>query len=206
MNYTIFFLIIIIFICSTFYFFRKRLYLYKTGKSITVIDKQTRLRLKSLEDQLRHKNNQINSYFFNFQQKNNCINQLLTIVKDIELALPVHKKDIVIELHANVKKSLTVEKNWEDFHSYFEDSQSEFYATLISKYPDLKPNDLKICSLLILNLPIKESANILSISPESLKTSRYRLRKKLNLKSKQSIVNHLISLKKENENTISQPF
>jgi len=185
--------------CSIYYCMR----LHKLTVLMKETVEQTKLQLTYLESELSSKNKQINSYFFNFQQKNSCISELQTIVMDIERALPEDKKDIVKELKANVKNSLVVEKKWEDFHSYFEESQIGANAVLMARHPDLKPNDLKICSLIRLNLTIKESANILGISPESLKTSRYRLRKKLCLEPKQNIINYLISLEKEGENSSS---
>lgn len=189
------FIIVFLFCCLICYC--KCLYEHCVTMRETV--KQTKLQLTNLENQISSKNKQINSYFFNFQQKNSCISELLTIVMDIERSLPAGKKDILKELKANVKNSLVLEKKWDDFHSYFEESQVDANAVLLTKHPDLKPNDLKICSLIRLNLPIKESANILGISPDSLKTSRYRLRKKLGIEPKQNIVKYLICLEKEHQ-------
>jgi len=76
----------------------------------------------------------------------------------------------------------------------FEQVHTDFYAKLISKHPDLRTNDLKICSLTRLNLNIKETASILGISPASVKTARYRLRKKLQLEPNQEIISYLINL------------
>ena len=44
---------------------------------------------------------------------------------------------------------------------------------------------------------IKEAANILGISPESVKTARYRLRKKLGLQTDDNLVDFIINLEKE---------
>jgi DNA-binding CsgD family transcriptional regulator len=190
-----FFLFILAFIiiccfyyCNKFY----KLYIIKVEK-----EKEMKFRLEDLENKLGCKNKQISSYFFNFQQKNSCINQLLTLLKDIEKALPSEKKDIVKELKMSAKKSIAVEKRWEEFHSYFEEAQFGIHSELMSRHPNLRSNDLKICSLLRLNLTIKESADILGISTGSLKTARYRLRKKLGFVDKENLINYLISLEKK---------
>jgi len=45
-----------------------------------------------------------------------------------------------------------------------------------------------------LNLNLKESAPILGISPTSVKTARYRLRKKLGLSTEENLVDFLIQI------------
>jgi DNA-binding CsgD family transcriptional regulator len=152
------------------------------------------------------KNKQISSCFFELQQIRSSISNLESILKEIENVLPDDKKSLVNELQINIKKCLFVEKKWKNFHSYFEESQFRYHKTLLLRYNDLKPNDLKICSLLRLNLSIKESADILGISHDSLKASRYRLRKKLGLKPRESILNYLISLEKQNLNLNQNNF
>ncbi len=46
---------------------------------------------------------------------------------------------------------------------------------------------MKLCALIKLQLNLKESAAVLGISPESVKTARYRLRKKLDIDSQISL-------------------
>ena len=53
-------------------------------------------------------------------------------------------------------------------------------------YPEVSNNDLRLMSLLKMNLSSKEIANILNISVEGVKKVRYRLRKKLNLNTEES--------------------
>jgi DNA-binding CsgD family transcriptional regulator len=53
-------------------------------------------------------------------------------------------------------------------------------------YPEVSNNDLRLMSLLKMNLSSKEIANILNISVEGVKKARYRLRKKLNLNTEES--------------------
>lgn len=80
-----------------------------------------------------------------------------------------------------VNKGQNQEKEWADFNVQFESINKNFYARIRQAYPDISPNDLKICALIKLNLSIKEMAGILNISPDSVKTARYRLRKNFSL-------------------------
>jgi len=63
----------------------------------------------------------------------------------------------------------------------FRDSHSDFYDCLISKYPDLNPNDLKLCAFLKLDLSNKQISDYDHISIRTAESKKYRLRKKLKL-------------------------
>ncbi|NJO89463.1 MAG: hypothetical protein HC831_11285 [Chloroflexia bacterium] len=62
------------------------------------------------------------------------------------------------------------------------------------KYPDLTPNELKLCALTKLNLNIKETASLLNISPNSVKVARYRLKKRMGLSQDQSLTTFFANL------------
>lgn len=160
--------------------------------------KREKAKQKRLEQQLGLVNKQLTSYTFNYQQKNKIIDQLQEIVEKLETATSSTEKNALITTVKKLtKKNLIIDKNWEHFRNFFEETQFGFNAKMLSKHPKLRANDLKLCSLIRLNLNIKETAEILGISPGSVKTSRYRLRKKLNLKPKDEIIDYLVSLETE---------
>jgi len=77
---------------------------------------------------------------------------------------------------------------------HFEQVHQHFFTRLKEACPDLSSAELKLCALIRLNLNMKESATILGISPTSVKTARYRLRKKLNLSQEESILDYLLKI------------
>ncbi|UOB16693.1 tetratricopeptide repeat protein [Abyssalbus ytuae] len=155
----------------------------------------SKLKEKELIQELEFKNKELTSYAINFLQKNEILQSIQDKVnlmeKKLGEALPELK-----QLKVTIRKYLSVDKEWEDFKIVFEKVHGNFYSKLLARHPDLKANDLKICSLTMLNLNIKETAGIMGISPESAKTARYRLRKKLRLKPGQEILNYLIEVEK----------
>ncbi|MFW2376918.1 MAG: helix-turn-helix transcriptional regulator, partial [Cellulophaga baltica] len=68
-----------------------------------------------------------------------------------------------------------------EFEARFTAINQSFYKNLKDTYPSLSQTDLKLCALVKLNFSSKEMSSLLGISIESVHTSRYRLRKKLNL-------------------------
>jgi DNA-binding CsgD family transcriptional regulator len=63
-----------------------------------------------------------------------------------------------------------------------------------ARFPDITANELRLLALLKMNLSSKEIANILNISQEGIKKARYRLRKKLNIATEDSLQDLVLSL------------
>ena len=64
---------------------------------------------------------------------------------------------------------------------------SAYVERLKNQYPSLTKKDLELCLLLRLDLSSKEIASVKSVSPDSVKVMRSRLRKKLNLQAKDKL-------------------
>jgi tetratricopeptide (TPR) repeat protein len=84
----------------------------------------------------------------------------------------------------------------EDFDKRIIQSNEDFFRILLGIYPDLKPNELKLCAYLRLNLSTKEMSDILNKSARTIETIRFSIRKKMNLSTTDNLVSHLIALEK----------
>ena len=72
-------------------------------------------------------------------------------------------------------------KSFEDFHNLFEKIHPDFYSKLQEKAKQkLTVLDLKYCTYLFMNLSSKEIANIIAFNPTTVRTTKYRLKIKLN--------------------------
>ena len=76
----------------------------------------------------------------------------------------------------------------------FNQVDAQFAYKLEKKYPLLSDEERKICILIYLNLKNKDIAVLLNLSVRSVENSRYRIRKKLNLESNDSLSAILLSL------------
>jgi AraC family transcriptional regulator, chitin signaling transcriptional activator len=63
----------------------------------------------------------------------------------------------------------------------------DFSQRLKGKYPALTDYESQLIQLIRMNLSSKEIAVLLDITPHSVNVSRYRLRKKLNIKKEDSL-------------------
>lgn len=98
----------------------------------------------------------------------------------------------------DIKKTLlllkNVEKNnsnWEQFASHFNEVNNDFLKKIKEKYPVLSNTDIKVCTYLKLNLSTKEIAQLMNISIRGVEISRYRLRKKLEIPSGETLTDFL---------------
>ncbi len=73
------------------------------------------------------------------------------------------------------------EDNWQHFEIAFQHVHPEFSRNLVKQYPHLTRGELKHCVLIKLGMNIKDMASILYQSPDGLKVTRSRLRKKLQI-------------------------
>lgn len=90
--------------------------------------------------------------------------------------------------------SISNAQNWEEFETRFISVNHDFISNLNKRYPKLTQGDIKLCSLIKLNLSSKEMAKLLGISVQSIHTNRYRLRKKLGLEKDVSLTEFIASV------------
>ncbi len=84
-------------------------------------------------------------------------------------------------LETEIKNKVWVNNNSDNFYKQIDALSSSFYNKLISQFEGLTKTDIRLCSLIKLNLNTKQIATLQNINPSSVKMSRNRLRKKLNL-------------------------
>ncbi|MBN2747678.1 MAG: hypothetical protein JXR34_13205 [Bacteroidales bacterium] len=142
---------------------------------------KSRLKEQELNIQLEYKSKQLTSHALNMMKKNQFLQVLESDISSIGKKAGDEVKGQLRSLNMSVKRMNKSDKDWELFRNYFEEVNVGFYENLNKKLPGLSTNDYRICALIRLNMNIKESAAVLNISPESVKTARHRLRKKLDL-------------------------
>jgi DNA-binding CsgD family transcriptional regulator len=162
--------------------------LLKTKEALVeALEKQRELQETQFKNDLDHKESQLSAITLQMLQKNEFLND---IKKMIEEQQPLPEQQLLKMVNRNLEHN----SNWDDFNLYFESINKNFYTRLKQIYPEISSNDLKICALIKLNLSIKEMSSILNISPDSVKTARYRLRKKLQMSGDDNLTNFILSV------------
>lgn len=99
-----------------------------------------------------------------------------------------------LDLLLNSYKLNETTSNWDEFETMFTKVNTSFWNRLNELYPNLTPNEKKLCIFLKLNMKNKDIAQITLQSEEALKKSRLRLRKKLALDRSINLSAHIQSL------------
>jgi tetratricopeptide (TPR) repeat protein len=154
--------------------------------------KTRQLQQDQLKQELEFKNKELTTYTLNLIQKNEVLEELRTALEQQDRS---NGQSAITNILQKVKYSAHLDKEWDGFKRYFEQVHTGFFDSLLAQYPELSAADLKLCALLKLNLETKEMASLLGISPDSVKVSRSRLRKKLNLEAEQNLTLFLTALK-----------
>jgi len=163
--------------------------LLQTKEALVIaLQEQKNIREKYLQNELEFKESQLSAMALQILQKHELMQELK---KRLEENVQVPKD---LDFGKILNRGTNQDKEWSDFNTYFESVNKNFYARLKHTYPDISPNDLKICALIKLNLSSKEMAGILNISPDSVKTARYRLRKKLHLTTEDNLTEFILNL------------
>lgn len=95
---------------------------------------------------------------------------------------------------ANIEQEIHSELHWEMLSTRINHLQNGFLHRLAELHPELTRGEREFCSLLRLNLSIKESARILKISPGSILKKRSRLKKRLGLEKGNTLEAYLQTL------------
>lgn len=100
-------------------------------------------------------------------------------------------KELLNAIQENIDVKIKAD-SWERFDLSFQAVHPHFQTNLLEKHPDLTPNDLKLCTFIRMGMSIKDIASVLYLSPDSIKVSRSRLRKKLALTTDQNLEGFLL--------------
>ncbi|MBL4605685.1 MAG: hypothetical protein JKY02_08525 [Flavobacteriaceae bacterium] len=87
----------------------------------------------------------------------------------------------------DIKSQISIEKRFKALESDLSKANVNFDVNLIEKYPDLTKTEREICFYIRLNFSIKEISQIRSVTIGSVKMGRSRIRRKLNLSSKEEL-------------------
>ena len=82
-----------------------------------------------------------------------------------------------------IKENLQKEKpnKWEIFYSQFQKLHPDFFTSLKNINNTLSSNEMRHCAFIKMNLTTKEISEFLGVTERTVQTTRYRIKKKLNL-------------------------
>jgi tetratricopeptide (TPR) repeat protein len=157
----------------------------RKAMEVDIFNKQ--LKEENLRGELELKSKELTSHTLHLIQKNQLLEELKTklniIVKDDKRDQRKELKQLLNLISINNNQ----DKNWEDFRIIFERVHEHFFDSVKRHSSSLSSSDMRLLALLKMNLSSGDISTMLGISQDSLRISRYRLRKKLNLSEGESL-------------------
>ncbi len=145
------------------------------------------------EEELKTTEKEMRSILNNLIEKNQLVDQLRDEVElyhanqDDEKSL--HEKEKLFDRLQSF--TLLTEDDWVEFKKLFEKLNPGFFDFLTEGYPDLTNAEIRLATLIKLNLSNLEMARTLGISPDSVRKTNLRLRKKLEIEQQDELVSFI---------------
>lgn len=144
------------------------------------------LQTKQHQQALEAKAREVASYSLLLSEKNHVLKQIAELtVSPAKNASDAER----VTLHINqiIQKNLHTDQDWETFMLHFDKVHPSFFDKLKAHCSSLTENNLRLCAYFRIGLSVKEIAQILNVSSETAKTTRYRLKKKLGVAEDESL-------------------
>lgn len=143
------------------------------------------LEKEKLETELEFRNKELASNVMSLMKKNEILQEITQRLIEVqEKAAREETREAIQCIATDLQKSMDVHI-WDEFELRFRQVHKDFYEKLLQKYPDLSPNEQKLCAFLRLNMTNKEISELTGQSIKALETARYRLRIKFGLSNSQ---------------------
>jgi DNA-binding NarL/FixJ family response regulator/DNA-binding CsgD family transcriptional regulator len=169
----------------------------KRAEKETEMRLQEKIKAEHKVNQLHKQKHQIEMDLINRELATSSIfisqkNKIIGLIrKDVNRYLRKGKaitKNDFVKILKTIDENVKFENDWYRIKAHFEKIHPGFFDRLREKFPQLTPNDHKLCALLRMNLSTKEISQILKITAPSTEISRIRLRKKLVLPKNVNLV------------------
>lgn len=133
------------------------------------------------ESQLTSAKKELEDFTEMIQEKNRLLEASQSEISKLKEGRPLDgglPNDIIEKLQLS---TILTDEEWDNFKNLFEQVHSGFLQRLKQKYPNMSPAETRLVALYKLNFGTKEMTGILGVGASTIRTHKYRLRKKLNI-------------------------
>ncbi len=136
-----------------------------------------------VEEQLQRARVDLTAFVDNLQQKNVLIDTITAQLESLSRVQATHSQagPVVETRQKLVDSSLLTNESWDEFRRRFERVHPGFLAQLKAQFADLSPAEERLLALSKLDIDTRQMSRMLGIAPDSIRKTKYRLRKKLGL-------------------------
>ncbi|MDI3319765.1 tetratricopeptide repeat protein [Pinibacter soli] len=161
---------------------------FKTRSELMEVDLQNKqLQEDVLRQSLEMKAKELTAHTLHIIQKNQLLEELHDSLEKMVKDDKRDQKKQLQQLIQRIDMNFNQDQHWDEFRNIFEQVHESFFERVRRICHDLTANDLRLLALLKMNIDSSDIATLLGISSDSLRVTRYRLRKKLNLEKGENL-------------------
>lgn len=143
--------------------------------------KNRSLEEENLKKELHLRTRELSNHTLSQVKSNQLLEELRTSLQAMIKDDKRDQKRQMQQLVSRINESFNNESNWLEFSRIFEQVHQSFFDKLKTASSDLTSADMRLIALMKMNLSSADISTLLGISQDSLRVSRYRLRKKLRM-------------------------
>jgi len=132
---------------------------------------------------MKQKDEELAESALHLVKSNEFMNSFISKIRDIKHVVEENPKDAIESLTQLGQEILQKNKedSWFRFELTFSRIHKNFSKNLSKSYPKITPAEFKLCSFIRLGMSNKEISAVLNQTSNSVKVSRYRIRKKFDM-------------------------
>ncbi len=136
------------------------------------------------------KNNELSASMLQLNRLTGLYDQIAKKLTKLKSELP-EAESYINDIVSDVSVQL-LDEAWNRYEEYFREANPTFLQQLLLTHPDISPAEIRLCSLLRLNMSSKEIAAFIHQEESGIRVSRSRLRKRLGLSEADNLVGYLM--------------
>ncbi|MGB0897172.1 MAG: tetratricopeptide repeat protein [Flavobacteriaceae bacterium] len=148
--------------------------------NVSILNKK-QLEKELLHNKLEHLSFKVDQLTTDNKMRLQFKKEFLTKIKDLKANSESYNfmkyKTLIIEL----QNQINTEQRLDGVSKSLISGDADFEQKLHSSYPTLTKSEREICNLIRINMSAKEIMNVRNTSLDSIKSARYRIRKKMNI-------------------------
>ncbi len=179
-KWQILFLVLLLVALGILYYsiYQKRL------KDQVIFEKENQIekeRRRAAESELDSKRKELTTKVLQLAHKNEFLNSLENEIVELKNNVDSSVNKTSTRISKMIRRDIESDTQWDQFSQEFAAIHEGFLKALTDKFGNFTKSEIRLISLLKMNMNSKEIADILGIGVDGVKKARYRLRQKMNL-------------------------
>ncbi len=141
----------------------------------------SKLKVQQLNAEIISKERDLTDFAINLTQNRDWTRKISSKLKQVNALDSKEQKAMLKKIDLDIANKITYDEDTKLFFDRLDTLSDNFYKKLNKRFPKLSKNEIRLCSLIRLKIESRSIATLQNITLSSLNTSRYRLRKKLEL-------------------------